>query len=65
MKIASIVLACSTLASLVGCTVRDEAPRRTIVREEPSCGRHQHWNGRFCADDHRDRDTTVIIDTRK
>ena len=62
MKILSLVFACSTLTSLVGCTVREESPRRTVVRER-GCGRHQHWNGRFCEDDRRD--TTVIIDTRK
>lgn len=64
MRIASIVFACSTLASLVGCTVREEAPRRTIVREQRTCGRHQHWNGNYCVDNHHDHDT-VIIDTRR
>jgi len=63
MKIASIVFACSTLASLAACTVREEAPRRTIVREHRTCGRHEHWNGSYCVEDHRD--TTVIIDTRR
>jgi len=63
MKIASLVFACSTLVSLVGCTVREESPRRTVVHERSACGRHQHWNGRYCENDHRD--TEVIIDTRR
>jgi len=63
VKIASIVLACSTLASVAACTVREESPRGTVVREHRSCGRHEHWNGRYCVEDRRD--TTVIIDTRR